>query len=282
MTSHAVHALRVVAAAALFSTAGTAIKATALSSWQVAGLRAGFAAVAVLFLLPETRRRFSARAALVAVAYAATVILFAQANKLTTAANAIFIQATSPLYILLLGPPLLGEKARRGDVVFLLAVAAGVAFFFVGLDAPVATAPNPFLGNLLAVVSGFTCGLMMLGLRWLARVEHSGSASAVFLGNLFAFLVCLGPMLPLGGVRTADLLVVAYLGVFQIGLAYVLLTRALVHVPALEASLLLFVEPVLSPLWAFLVHGEQPGAWSLIGCLVILVATLVRTIKETA
>jgi len=282
VTGHAVHALRVVAAAALFSTAGTAIKATVLTSWQVAGLRAGFAAVAVLFLLPETRRRFSARAALVAVAYAATVILFAQANKLTTAANAIFIQSTSPLYILLLGPPLLGEKARRGDVLFLLAAATGVAFFFVGLDAPVATAPNPFLGNLLAVASGFTCGLMMLGLRWLARVEHSGSASAVFLGNLFAFLVCLGPMLPLGEVRTADLLVVAYLGVFQIGLAYVFLTRALVHVPVLEASLLLFVEPVLSPLWAFLVHGERPGAWSLIGCLVILVATLVRTIKETA
>ena len=96
--SHAGHAARVIAAAALFSTAGTAIKATTLTSWQVAGLRAGFATIAVLFLLPETRRRFSPRAALVGLVYSATVILFAQANKLTTAANAIFIQSTSPLY----------------------------------------------------------------------------------------------------------------------------------------------------------------------------------------
>jgi drug/metabolite transporter, DME family len=282
VSARAGHVLRVIAAAALFSTAGTAIKATALTSWQVAGLRAGFATIAVLLLLPETRRRFTARAALVGVAYAATVILFVQANKLTTAANAIFIQSTSPLYILLLGPWLLGERARRGDLLFLAAIAGGVALFFVDLDAPAATASNPFLGNLMAVLAGFTCGLMMIGLRWLARVEHAGSASAVFLGNLFAFLVCLGPMLPLGEVRATDILVVGYLGVFQIGLAYAFLTRAMVDVPALEASLLLFVEPVLSPLWAFLVHGEMPGGWSLAGCLVILAATLVRTIKETA
>lgn len=276
------HVLRVIGAAALFSTAGTAIKATALSSWQVAGLRAGFAAIAVLVFLPETRRRFSARAALVGVAYAATVILFVQANKLTTAANAIFIQSTSPLYILLLGPWLLGERARRGDLLFLAAVAAGVALFFVGIDAPAITATNPLLGNLIAVLSGFTCGLMMIGLRWLARAEHAGSASAVFLGNLFAFLVCLGPMLPLREFRAADILVVAYLGVFQIGLAYAFLTRALVHVPALDAALLLFVEPVLSPVWAFLAHGERPGGWSLLGCLVILGATVVRTLKQAS
>jgi drug/metabolite transporter (DMT)-like permease len=279
---HAGQAARVIAAAALFSTAGTAIKATTLTSWQVAGLRAGFATIAVLFLLPETRRRFSPRAALVGLVYAATVILFAQANKLTTAANAIFIQSTSPLYILLLGPWLLGERAKRSDLYFLVAIVAGVALFFIGLDAPSATAPNPLLGNLLAVLSGAACGLLMIGLRWLAREEHAGSASAVFLGNLFAFLICLWPMLPVTDARLQDVVVVGYLGVFQIGLAYAFLTRAMVHLPALEAALLLFVEPVLSPFWAFLVHGEMPGAWSLVGCALILGATLVRTIKETA
>jgi drug/metabolite transporter, DME family len=119
--------LRVLAAAALFSTAGTAIKATAMTSWQVAGLRAGIAGIAIFVLLRETRFRFSARAALVGVAYAATVILFVQANKLTTAANAIYIQSTSPLYILLLGPWLLGERARRSDLLFLAAILAGGA-----------------------------------------------------------------------------------------------------------------------------------------------------------
>jgi DME family drug/metabolite transporter len=277
---HAGHVLRILGAAALFSTAGAAIKSTVLTSWQVAGLRAGFASLAVLVLLPETRRRFSLKAAAVGVSYAVTVILFVQANKLTTAANAIFIQCTSPLYILLLGPWLLKERIRRGDIFFLLAIAAGVALFFVGLDAPVATAPDPLRGNLMAVASGFTCGVMMVGLRWLAREERVGSASAVLLGNLMAFLVCVPLALPLESVRAADVAVVAYLGVFQIGLAYAFLTRALTQVSALEASLLLFLEPVLSPFWAFLVHGERPGPLPLLGCLVILGATVVRSLTD--
>lgn len=274
------HVLRVLVAAALFSTAGTAIKATTMTSWQVAGLRAGVAALAIFVLLRETGFRASGRAALVGLAYAATVILFVQANKLTTAANAIFIQSTSPIYILLLGPRLLGERARRGDLVFLAAIVVAVALILVGLDAPVATAPNPFLGNMMATASGFTCGLLMLGLRWLARAEHAGSASAVLFGNLVAFLVCLPMMVPLGNVRATDWLVVGYLGVFQIGLAYAFLTRAMVHVSALEAALLLSLEPVLAPFWALLVHGERPGAWSLAGGLIILGATAARTIED--
>lgn len=280
MTARAAHSLRILGAAALFSTAGAAIKACALTSWQVAGLRAGFASIAVLILMPETRRRFSLRATAVGVAYAATVILFVRANKLTTAANAIFIQSTSPLYILLLGPWLLKEPVRKRDFVFLLAIAAGVALFFVGLDAPASTAPDPLAGNLTALASGFACGLMMIGLRWLAREEHVGSASAVLIGNLMAFAVCIPLALPLDAVRATDVAVVAYLGVFQIGLAYALLTRAMTQVSALDASLLLFVEPVLSPLWAFLIHGERPGALPLFGCGVILIATVVRTIAD--
>ncbi len=273
---HAAHSLRIVAAAALFSTAGAAIKATALTSWQVAGLRAFLAGLTIFLLLPETRRHLTRRAAVVGVAYAATVILFVQANKLTTAANAIYIQSTSPLYILLLGPWLLKEKIRRSDVLFLAAIVVGVALFFLGLDAPADTAPDPLRGNLIALASGVACGLMMIGLRWLAREDRLASASAVLIGNFMAALVCLPPSLPIGPVRPLDLGLVAYLGVFQIGLAYFLLTKAMTHVPALEASLLLFVEPVLSPVWAWLFHGEAPGSWSLAGCGVILVATVLN------
>jgi drug/metabolite transporter (DMT)-like permease len=270
----------VLAAAALFSTAGAAIKACALTAWQVAGLRAGFASIAVLLLMPETRRRFSPRSAALGVAYAATVILFVRANKLTTAANAIFIQSSSPIYILLLGPWLLKEKVARRDFVFLLAIAAGVALFFVGLDAPATTAPDPLAGNLSAVASGFTSGVTMIGLRWLARQEHVGAASAVLIGNLMAFAVAIPLALPFSSLRVQDLAVVGYLGIFQIGLAYALLTRAMARVSALETSLLLFVEPVLSPLWAFLVHGERPGALPLLGCAVILAATVLRTLAD--
>ncbi len=280
MSDHARHSFRIFTAAALFSTAGAAIKATTLSSWQVAGLRAAFAAITVFVLLPETRRHLTRRAAAVGVAYAATVILFVQANKLTTAANAIFIQSTSPLYILLLGPWLLRERVRRRDIAFLVAIVAGVALFFVDVDAPASTAPDPLRGNLIALGSGFACGLMMVGLRWLAREERLSSASAVLIGNVLAALFCLPLALPLSGVRPLDLSIVAYLGIVQIGVAYFFLTKAMTHVGALETALLLFVEPVLSPLWAWLVHGERPGAWSLAGGGVILGATLVRTVID--
>jgi drug/metabolite transporter (DMT)-like permease len=104
------HRIQLLAAAALFSTGGAAIKACSLTSWQVAGLRSGIAAL-VLLLVPAARRGWTPRAWLVGAAYAATVVLFVQANKLTTSAATAFLQSTAPLYVLLLAPHLLGERA---------------------------------------------------------------------------------------------------------------------------------------------------------------------------
>jgi drug/metabolite transporter (DMT)-like permease len=170
--------LELVAGAALFSTAGAAIKACALTSWQVASFRAGIAALAVILLVPAARRGLSARAALVGVAYAVTVVLFVQANKLTTAASTIFLQATSPLYILLLQPLLLKEQVPRRDLAALAALAVGLGLVVLGVPAAGPTAPNPRLGNLLAAVSGCTSAFMMVGLRWLARGADDSSAAA--------------------------------------------------------------------------------------------------------
>lgn len=269
----------------LFSTAGAAIKACALTSWQVASFRAGVAALAVMVLVPAARRGVSARAALVGVAYAVTVVLFVLANKLTTAASAIFLTATSPLYIVLLQPLLLRERVARSDLGALAALCAGLVLVLLGVPTAGRTAPDPELGNLLAVVSGATSALMMVGLRWLARGtdDTSGAApAAVVLGNLFAFAAVLPLALPVAHARSTDGLLLVYLGVFQIGVAYALLLSALRHVAALEASLLLFVEPVLSPVWAWLFHGERPGAWTLAGGAVILTTTAVRGWLERA
>jgi DME family drug/metabolite transporter len=269
--------LRVLAAAALFSSGGAAIKAASLNAWQVAGFRSVVAAVALLLMMPESRRRPSPKVLLVGVAYALTMMLFVLSNKLTTSASAIFLQSTAPLHVLLLSPWLLGERVRRVDLVYMGVLALGLASFFVGLDPVSATAPNPWLGNVLATLSGVTWALTVMGLRALGRGgEDWGPASAVW-GNVIAALVCLPMALPVESSRPVDWLVIVYLGVFQIALAYVFLIRGLRQVTALEASLLLLLEPVLNPIWAWLAHGERPGAWSIAGGVLILAATLAKS-----
>jgi drug/metabolite transporter (DMT)-like permease len=280
--------LAVLGAALLFSTGGAAIKAIELSGWQVACLRSGIAALAVLLLLPAARNWPRLPVIAVGAVYAATMILFVSANKLTTAANAIYLQSTAPLYLLLLGPWLLREPIRRRDLWFMLAIAAGMGLFFVGTEPPRATATAPLLGNILATTAGVTWALTVVGLRALGRLPTGAtvqqnlaadtrSAQAVVTGNVIAFLVCLPMALPVTSMRPVDAVLLGYLGVFQIGLAYVFLTVGLRRVPALEASLLLFLEPVLNPVWAWLVHGERPGSWAAAGGGLIMATTLIKT-----
>lgn len=270
------------AAAVLFSTGGAAIKAASFTGWQVASFRSAVAAAALLLVVPEARRGWRWRIAPVGAAYAATLILFVLATRLTTAANAIFLQSTAPLYLLLLGPWLLREPIRRSDIVYILAIAAGMSLFALGAERAVATAPNPHAGNVRALASGLTWALTLAGLRWLSRGK-AGSAgmAAVTAGNIMAFLAALPMALPVASASPSGVAVILYLGVFQIGLAYWCLTRAVRHVTAFEATTMLLLEPVLNPVWAWLIHGERPGAWPLAGGAVILSATLMNTWRQS-
>ncbi len=270
--------LQLAGAALLFSTGGAAIKAADFSGWQTASLRSGVAAVAILCIVPSARRGWTVRTLVVGFAYATCLTLFVLANRLTTAANTIFLQSTAPLYLLVLSPWLLKEPIRRQDAGFMVAVGLGLALFFVSREAPVATAPDPFTGNMLALTSGFFWALTVCGLRWLGAADgaHGSAVAAVASGNVTAFLVALPMALPLGAHGAVDWAVVVYLGVFQIALAYVLVTSGLRHIPALEASLILLIEPVLNPVWAWLFQGERPGAWALLGGAIILGATVLK------
>jgi len=275
--------LQVLAAAFLFSTGGAAIKACTLTSWQIVASRAGIAAVALVIMLPAARRGWSLRLLPVSAAFAATTLLFVLCNKLTTAASTIFLQATAPLYIVLLGPLLLRERIRRRDLAYMAALAVGMVLFFVGEQPASDTAPHPALGNVLAAGAGLCWGLTIIGLRWLGRHAGPGedpSAAAVVSGNLLACLIALPFALPVVSSRPADWLLVSFLGVFQIAVAYVFLTRGVRRVDALEASLLLLLEPMLNPLWALVVHGERPGPWAAFGGAIIVIATAVNTIAR--
>ena len=268
--------LKILIAAVLFSTSGAAIKYLTLDVWQVAGLRGLVAGVALLVMAPVARRGWSWRTLLVGAGYAASTITFALSNRMTTAASAIFLQSTSPVFILLLAPLLLGERARRRELWVLLAMGVGMALFFVGMDRPGRAATDPLAGDLIAPLSALSWGLTILGSRWISRGPGGDGAvmASAALGHLLAFAVCvpLGPVFT--GVGTSQALILVYLGVLQLALANILMSKALPHVPALEVSILLLVEPVVSPVWAILLVQEVPGAWSLVGGAVILVATV--------
>jgi drug/metabolite transporter (DMT)-like permease len=279
--SRARNRLQLFLAAFLFSTGGAAIKSCSLTAWQIASFRSGIAALCMAALLPAARRHWTWRTFAVGVAYAVTLIAFVDANKLTTSANAIFLQATAPLYLLVLGPLVLREKIRRADVVVFGAIAAGIVLLLYGSRGS-ETGTGLAKGDLIALFSGFSWAWTITGLRWLGKHDPTGNAatSTVIAGNLIAFLVCLPAALPVGPASSKDAVIVVYLGVFQVALAYVFLTRSIRHVPAFEAATLLLVEPVFNPAWTWLLQGERPAALVLAGGAVIVLAAFSGTVWQ--
>jgi drug/metabolite transporter (DMT)-like permease len=231
--------------------------------------------VATVFLwlvLPAARRNWTWRTFLAGVVYAAMVLLFVLSNKLTTAANAILLQSTYPLYLLLLGPLFLKEKLRAMDLAIVGGVILGAAILFSGSERVVATAPDPVRGNIVALASGFAWALTIAALRWMGKRDPlAESAAAVAIaGNAIAFVACLPLAIQGPAVNLESGAVIAWLGLFQVGLGYVCLTRSIRHVRAVDAATLLLIEPVLNPIWAWLIHSETPSGMALGGGAIIM------------
>jgi drug/metabolite transporter (DMT)-like permease len=275
--------LQLFLAAFLFSTGGAAIKLCALSAWQIASFRSGIAALCMAVLIPEARRNWTWRTFAVGLSYAATLIAFVAANKLTTAANAIFLQSTAPLYMLFLAPAILREKVRRADVAVFFAIAAGMTLLLQGSRASHPGSNHLAAGDLIALFSGFTWACTLTGLRWLGKHDPHGNAATatVIAGNLIAFLACLPAALPVMHAGAKDALAVLYLGVFQVALAYFFLTRSIRHVPGFEAATLLLVEPVFNPAWTWLLQGERPAPLVLAGGALIVLAAFGGALWQT-
>jgi drug/metabolite transporter (DMT)-like permease len=214
--------------------------------------------------------------ALASVLYAALLLLFVLATKETTAANAIFLQYTAPVYLLILEPLFYKEKFRRGDLITVAACVIGMSLFFVGK-----LRPQDVTGNLLALASGFCFACYFLLLRH-AKSRAVNRASSVIYGNLLVVLIAAPAGLKaLPHVNAHDALSVLYLGVVQIGLAYTLFTVAMARgVRSLDAGIVGYVEPVLNPIWVFLVLEERPTQWALIGGGVIVAAVVCHMLLE--
>ncbi len=266
--------LFVLAAALLWSTGGLFIKATELSAFELSFGRSLLAAATVAYFTRRQGFRVNSLTVVAALLYAALLLLFVQATKMTTAANAIFLQYTAPVYVLIFEPLIFNEKYRRRDVMVVAACVVGVALFFVGR-----VRPEQMNGNLLALLSGACFAAFMLILRH-PRAGAVNRASSIIYGNLLLAVVC-APFFFAGleKVKLSDVGIIAFLGLFQIGLSYTLFTRGIERgVRSLDAGLVGYVEPVSNPLWVYLILGERPGAWALMGGVIIVVAIVVHTI----
>ena len=267
--------LCLLAAAVIFSTAGIAIKLSGLTAWQIAAGRAAVAACTLVLVLPGARHGWTRAALVAALPYGATMVLFVVATRLTTAANAIVLQSTAPLYLLLLGPRVLHEPVRRRDVGFLV-----VMLLTLDGDRADLAVPARRLGDLVALASGVAWAFTILALRGLARAEPGPPAATLIAGNLLAFAVTAPMALPAVSIDAWDAAVIVYLGTIQIPVAYLLLARGMRGVGAVPASLLMLLEPVLNPLWVWLLHGEAVGPLEVIGGALVLVAAAIRAVQN--
>lgn len=248
-------------AAILWSTSGLFVK---ILDWQPVAILAGrslFASVVFLIYLRRLPVRFSLWQVLAAVMFILTQFLFITSTKMTTAANAIFLQYTGPIYVVLLAFWLLGEKPTRTDWLSMLVIFTGLTLFF-GDE----LSTDGLYGNLLAILSGVTGAVMIISFR--AQKDGNPAES-----NLIAFLVTAVFGFPFVLKETWTVnswLIIAFLGVFQIGFAFIFFTKGIKHIPALEANLIGTLEPVLNPIWVFLFYGESMGKFALVGGLVVL------------
>lgn len=263
--------LILLATALLWSLGGLLIKWIDWNPMAIAGMRSLIgAAVIALAFRKELRFTGSFEQLGVAVAFAGTVVLFVVANKLTTAANTILLQYTAPVYVILFSPWFLGERADRRDWLSLTAILVGMVLLFSdALDF------KGVLGNSVALVCGFCFGWLVLFLR---RHRGESAISALVLGNLLAGLVGL-PFMFQSMPDATGWIGLLLLGVVQLGVPYVLYSQALRHVRAVEGILIPMIEPVLNPLWVFLLLGETPGPLALLGGMIILGAVIFRAMR---
>jgi drug/metabolite transporter (DMT)-like permease len=259
-----------VLAAILWSSSGLLIK---IISWQPLSILSGRSILSTMvfwiYLRCPTRFRWTGLQAVGAVGYVGTQLFFIMATKLTTAANAIFLQYTVPIYIILFGYWFLNERPEQADWISLAVIFTGL-FLFFGDDLNF----NGLSGNLLAIVSGMSMAVMMLCMR---KQKDGTPANTILLGNLIGSVIGF-PSLLQESFSFQHIGIIAYLGIFQIGLSFVLYSIAIKRIQALESTLILTLEPILNPLWVFLVIGEIPGKQALIGGMFVVTAVTARAI----
>lgn len=270
-TTHAQHTRGIAllfVTALLWSIGGLLVKSIPWPPLAIAGGR-GFIAAAALLLIVRPRRLSLSPASLAAAfCYAGCTVMFVMATKLTTAANAILLQYTCPIWVALFGAWLLRERATRADWIAIVASIAGIALFFAGK-----LRTDDILGNFVALGSGLFFGLTAIFMR----MQKDGSpVESVILGNIISGLIGIPALLGAPAMPATGWSALLALGVVQLALSYYLYARAIRHVTAIEAVIIPVIEPIMNPVWVMLAIGEIPTPWAVAGGAIVLAASIFR------
>jgi drug/metabolite transporter (DMT)-like permease len=261
-----------VAASVLWSFGGILVKLVDLNPLGITGIRSAITAAMLFMFLKKPKWEWSFDKIGGTIAYTAMVILFVAATKMTTAASAILLQYTAPIYIAIFGAWMLKEKATLRDWITIVFVIAGMVLFFVD-----SLSGGKMKGNFLGVLSGIA---MAFNIMFMRRQKDSNPLEQVFWGNLLTAIIGT-PFALASTITPRGWTGLILLGVFQLGLSYILFAKAIKNLTALESTLIAVIEPILNPVWVFVIVGELPGMWSLIGGLVVLISVTVSSIKST-
>jgi len=259
--------LLVLIAATLFSIGGLCIKMVPWSPLAINGARSLISVLVLAIYLKIVKHKIVVNSAVLfgAVCMTGTTSLYCAANKLTTAANAIVLQFTAPIFVILLMWVLKNEKPKKVDIMACIVVFSGIICFFIdGLLV------GNMLGNFIAVLSG----VCYAGVFMMNSFEKSDAISSVFLGHALSAVTGIGFVFQETDFGTQTLVGIFLLGVFQMAIAYIFMSKGLQQVSAITASLTTAIEPILNPLLVAFFWGEMISPLSLLGAAIVIVGVI--------
>lgn len=253
--------------AALWSIAGIFIKLIPWNGFAISGMRSLIAGLTILVYILLTGRKviINRKIILSGIITACVYTCFVVSNKLTLAANAIVLQFTSPVFIVIMSALFFKQKVSKADVAVVVFTMLGMSLFFVDK-----MESGYLLGNIIAILSGLFMAAMFMSVGDLPGDEPF---SAIFFGQMFTFLIGLPFIITTRPQFSAmPVLCIFILGIFQLGISYILYVRASETCPPLACCLLGAVEPMLNPVWVAIFDGEMPGKYSLAGCIIVVIS----------
>lgn len=258
-------------AALIWSTSGVLIKLIHQDAFTILCYRSMYAGLFFLLVFRMEALRIDRRALMISLFYAPLLICFVTSTKLTTAANAIFLQYIAPAIVLVIEPKILGVRMKRYNLITVLVCILGLSFFLFEQK----NTGQHWLGDGIALLSGFFSAGLLLSLRFSNRSQQM---SGILLGNILVVLVTLPFFFKSPSATTSEHFMLAFLGLIQIGLGFLLFTYGQRRIPAVESSLIAMIEPIFNPVWVVIWYGEQPALWSIIGGIIILTTLAIRMI----